>query len=157
MAPGSAPLPFPVNDVSADLDIRDGLLTIKRAEGTNGSTMLRASGELGVGKQLGGRLDLRVDLVQLELDDRIKECTPPEYADLWDVFKPRGQVDAYIRLVRSRRGAPLGVGATVICRDVGATYRHFPYTLEHVSGRLTLEGKRLTVELHSLIGERPAS
>ena len=70
-------LPFPVNDVSADLDIRDGLLTIKRAEGTNGSTMLRASGELGVGKQLGGRLDLRVDLVQLELDDRIKECTPP--------------------------------------------------------------------------------
>ncbi|MGC8639009.1 MAG: AsmA-like C-terminal region-containing protein [Isosphaeraceae bacterium] len=149
-------LPFPVNDLVADMDVQDNLLTIKHAEGSNGTTILRASGKLAVAKGLGDPFDLQVDLIQLELDKRIQECTPPQYYELWDVFKPHGQIDAYIHLVRERGGDPVGVGATVICRDVATTYRHFPYPLEHVSGRLTLEGQTLSVELHGLVGERPA-
>jgi hypothetical protein len=149
-------LPFSVNDLLADVDIRDGLILIKHAEGSNGTTSLRASGWLAVNKGMGGPLDLRIDLVQLKLDRRIQECTPPQYAELWDVFKPQGLVDASIHVVRDRQSGPLGAGATVICRDVAATYRHFPYPLEHVGGRLTMEGRRLELELHGLIGERPA-
>ena len=39
-------LPFAVNDLRATVAIRDGLLTIKHAEGSNGTTVLRAAGEL---------------------------------------------------------------------------------------------------------------
>ena len=51
----------------------------------------------------------------------------------------------------------MDVKATVNCRDVAAVYRHFPYPLEHMSGRLTLENRKLEVDLRCLIGEKPAS
>ena len=149
-------LPFPVNDLSALLAIHDGLLTIKHAEGRNGNTILRAAGAVALGPATTGPFDLRLDLVQLELDERLQRQTPPRFAELWDVFKPRGQVDAYIRVVRQQESGPVGVGATVLCRDVAAVYRHFPYPLEHLGGRLTLEKQRLSLDLHGLIGERPA-
>ena len=44
----------------------------------------------------------------------------------------------------------------MLCRDVAAVYRHFPYPLEHLGGRLTLEEQRLSLDLHGLIGDRPA-
>ena len=149
-------LPFPVNDLRALVTIRDGLLTIKHAEGTNGNTTLRAAGSVVLGTSRSCPLDLRLDLLALDLDKRLQDRTPPRFADLWDVFKPKGTVNAYIHLVRQKENGPVGVGATIDCRDVAATYRHFAYPLEHLSGRLSLERQRLSVDLHGLIGERPA-
>ena len=42
-------LPFPVNDLSAIVAIHDGLISIKHAEGYNGTTTLRAEGDAGRG------------------------------------------------------------------------------------------------------------
>jgi hypothetical protein len=149
-------LPFKVTDLRAFVTVQGGLLSIKHAEGSNGNTILRAAGTMAMERSSSAPLDLRLDLVQLDLDNRIQDRTPPRYAELWDVFKPSGQVDAYIHLVRQRENGPMGVGATVVCRDVAATYRHFPYRLEHLSGRLTLENQQLAVDMRGLIGERPA-
>ncbi|MGA8348217.1 MAG: AsmA-like C-terminal region-containing protein [Isosphaeraceae bacterium] len=149
-------LPFPVNDLSAFVAISNGLISIKHAEGSNGNTILRAKGSLAPGQAATCLFDLRLDLVQLELDKRLQERTPAQFAELWDVFKPRGLVDAYIHLARQRENGPVNVGATVLCRDVAAVYRHFPYPVEHMGGSLTLENQRLSVDLHGLIGERPA-
>ncbi len=149
-------LPFAVNDLSALVAVKDGLVTIKHADGINGNTILRASGSLALGQAKSSPLDLHLDLVQLELDKRLQEWTPAEFAELWDVFKPRGLVDAKIDLTRQRENGPVSVSARVNCRDVAAIYRHFPYYVEHMGGSLTLKNQRLSVDLHGLIGERPA-
>ncbi|QEH38454.1 AsmA family protein [Aquisphaera giovannonii] len=149
-------LPFPVNDLSADVGLKDGLLTIRHAEGSNGGSRLLARGWARPGKALDGPFDLRVDLVKLELDRRLQARTPPQFAELWDIFKPHGQVDAYAHLVRGRPDGPVGAGATVVCHDVGTTYRHFPYPVDHLAGTLTLEKQQLSVDLHGLVGEAPA-
>src|SRR5271166_2697378 len=150
-------LPFPINDLGAHVTIRNGQVSIKHAEGTNGSTIVRAAGTLAGVNPATCPFDLRVDLLRLELDRRLQEVTPAHFAELWDVFKPRGQVDAYLHLARERDEGPVGAGATVVCRDVAAEYRHFRYPLEHMSGRLTFEKQRLGVEMRGLIGERPAT
>ena len=149
-------LPFPVNDLSALVSISNGLVWIKHAEGSNGNTILRATGSLAPGQGTTCPFDLRLDLVQLELDKRLQERTPAQFAELWDVFKPRGLVDATIHLVRRQEDSQVSVGATVTCRDVAGMYRHFPYLVEHMNGTLMLEDRRLDVDLHGLIGERPA-
>ncbi|HMF37330.1 MAG TPA: AsmA-like C-terminal region-containing protein, partial [Isosphaeraceae bacterium] len=149
-------LPFPVNDLSALVAISNGLVSIKHAEGSNGNTILRAVGSLAMGQAATCPFDLRLDLLQLEMDKRLQERTPSQFAELWDVFKPRGLLDAYIHLAREQENGPVSVGATVLCRDVAAVYRHFPYPVEHMGGSLTLENQRLSVDLHGLIGERPA-
>ncbi|MBV8488797.1 MAG: hypothetical protein JO161_11005, partial [Planctomycetaceae bacterium] len=150
-------LPFPINDLSAHVALRNDQVTIKHAEGANGSTIVRAAGTLGGVEPASCPFDLRVDLLRLELDRRLQDVTPAHFVALWDVFKPRGQVDAYLHLARECQEGPVGAGATVVCRDVAAEYRHFRYPLEHMSGRLTFEKQRLKVEMHGLVGERPAS
>ena len=125
----------------------DGLISIKHAEGNNGPTTLRAEGTLALGHSTSAPFDLRLDLCNWSWTSRLRDHTPAEFDELWDVFKPRGHVDAFIHLVRQRENGPVGVGATVLCRDVAAVYRHFPYPLEHLSGELTLEKQRLLVDL----------
>jgi len=149
-------LPFPVNDLSAFVAISNGLVSIKHAEGSNGNTSLRATGSLALGQTANSPFDLHLDLLQLEMDKRLQVGTPAQFAELWDVFKPRGMVDASIHLARHQEDGPVSVSATVNCRDVAAVYRHFPYLVEHMNGSLTLENQRLTVDLRGLIGERPA-
>ena len=149
-------LPFPINRLSAQVGVKDGVLTIAHAEGFNGSTTVRAKGTMAVGDPETAPLDLRVDVFGLELDQRVKKRTPPEFLELWDVFKPSGRVDALVHLLRNQPGGPIGVGATVHCRDVASVYRHFPYPLANLNGMLMLEKNRLDVELHGLVGDKPA-
>jgi hypothetical protein len=148
-------LPFFVNDLSADLRVEDGLLAIKRAQGSNGQTILRAEGTLRLCDPAHSPLDLQIGLTELQLDQRLKERTPAEYKELWDVFQPSGRVDATLHLVRGRTGEPLALSAIVDCRDVAGVYRHFKYPLDHLTGRLTLEKNTLAVKLETLKGGQP--
>ena len=70
-------LPFPINDLSASLAVRDGVLTIERAEGYNGSTVVRIpQGTIVLGDPERAPLDLRIDILDLELDQRLRDWTP---------------------------------------------------------------------------------
>jgi hypothetical protein len=145
-------LPFPVDNLSALISVEDGVLTLSHAQGSNGQTTLRAEGIIGLDDPKRMPIDLRIVLTDLELDARLRKWTPPEYDELWDVFKPSGRVEAALHVVRPHTAAPLDLGATVDCRDVSAEYRHFRYPLDHLTGRLILEKDILTVDLQTLIG-----
>ena len=120
-------LPFTVNDLSAWISAEDGTVSIKDAQGSNGPTTLRVEGTMGIGDPSHSPLNLRVDLLDLELDQRLRKHTPREYEDLWDVFKPRGRVSAEVRVIRRQTDEQVDLSATVFCRDVAAVYRFFPY------------------------------
>jgi hypothetical protein len=150
-------LPFPVNELSADVAIEDGRLSIKTAQGSNGLTILRASGTIGLCDPASSPLNLEIRATDLELDQRLRDHTPAEYDELWDVFQPRGRVDATVSIVRGKAGEPVDLSATVLCRDVAAVYRHFQYPLDHLTGQLTLEKKMVTVNLQTLKGAQPVS
>lgn len=150
-------LPFPINDLSATVAAREGLVTIRHAEGYYGRSTIRAEGSLAVNHTRSAPFDLKLDVINLELDQKLRARTPEEFVELWEVFRPRGSVDASIHLVRAKAQVPVDVKATVSCRDVAAVYRDFPYPLEHMSGNLVLNNRKLDVDLRCLIGEKPAS
>jgi AsmA-like C-terminal region len=150
-------LPFSVNELSADVAIENGILSIKRAQGANGLTILRAAGTIGLGDPARLPLDLQFDVTDLELDQRLRNHSPAEYDELWDVFQPRGRVDANVRVSRGESGKPVDLSATIVCRDVAAVYRHFQYPLDHLTGRLTLEKNTIAVNLQTLKGAKPLS
>ena len=145
-------LPFQVNDLSANVNLVDNILTIIHAQGSNGMTSLRAEGVFAIDEFKPVPLSLHVTIEDLELDERLRAHTPAEHMELWDVFKPEGRVDVSFDVGRSKIGKPLEWKATVFCRDVAAVYRQFPYPLEHLTGPLTFEHDTLTVALKSLSG-----
>ncbi len=83
-------LPFTVNDLEASLTVEDGVVSIDHAQGSNGKTTLRASGKVDVTNPERFPLDLSIKLLDLELDKRLRDRTPSEYDNLWDIFAPRG-------------------------------------------------------------------
>jgi hypothetical protein len=143
-------LPYPVNNLSADCDIEDGILTLHRAEGYNGMTTLRAKGRMRLGDPRREAMELHVELNDLELNDRLRTWTPPEFLELWDLFQPSGLVGAEIDVARAVPGGPVELAAKVTCHDVAVNYRHFPYPLDHLRGSLTLEKRTLTVDVQTI-------
>ena len=148
-------LPFPINDLAAGIAVRDGLLTIERAEGYNGTTTVRAEGSLTLGDPERTPLDLTLHVIDLELDQRLKTWTPARFQDLWEDYKPRGRVSASVQAVRAQAGGPIGFGWRVDCRDVAMVYRYFPYPLDHVQGSLVFERQKITLDLKTLVGNKP--
>ncbi|HKI19977.1 MAG TPA: hypothetical protein VKA15_18960, partial [Isosphaeraceae bacterium] len=142
-------LPFSINDLSALVSLENDTLTIKHARGSNGPMTVRALGTIALSESHDLPLDLQLKISDLELDDRLRKKTPAEYDDLWDVFKPRGRINATVNVVRKRAGEPVDLGVQVSCQDVAAEYRHFPYALDHLTGSLTLENELLTVDLQT--------
>lgn len=149
-------LPFPINDLSARISLRDGLATLHHADGYNGSTRVLAEGTMTMGPPETTPLNLRLDVIDLPLDQRLKDRTPEDYLELWDVFQPTGRVNAQVEIAREREGGEIELGANVVCRDVSGLYRHFPYPLKNLNGELGLKGNVLTVDLRGPIGDKPA-
>jgi len=149
-------LPFPINDLSARVGLRDGHLTLHHADGYNGSTRVRAEGAMTLGDPETAPLNFHLNVVDLPLDQRLKDRTPEDYLELWDVFQPNGRVNAQVDVARDREGGEISLGATVVCRDVSGLYRHFPYPLKNLNGSLVLRGNELLVDLRGPVGDKPA-
>ena len=149
-------LPFPINDLSASLAVRDGVLSIERAEGYNGSTVVRIpQGTVVLGDPERAPLDLRIDILDLELDQRLRDWTPNQHDELWDIFRPSGRLSVGLRIVREREGGPVGYGMGIDCRDVAMVYKFFKYPLDHVQGQIIWQGQKVSLDLQTLVGGKP--
>jgi hypothetical protein len=149
-------LPFPINDLSASLAVHDGVLSIERAEGYNGATVVRIpQGTVILNTAEPPPLDLRIDVIDLELDQRLRDWTPPPHNELWDIFRPSGRLSVGLRVIREREGGPLRYGIGIDCRDVALVYKFFKYPLDHVRGQIKWQGQTVSLDLETLVGGKP--
>jgi hypothetical protein len=156
-------LPFPLNDLSAGFAARDGVLTLDRAEGYYGTTTVRVErGTFRLGDPERAPFDLKLEIVDLKLDQRLRDWSPPGLDDLWEGFwkgfRPSGRLSVALHASRAVAGGPVRHEAVVDCLDVAMLYEHFKYPLDHVRGRLVWEGDRIKVMgLQTLVGGQPLS
>lgn len=154
---GAPELPFALENITAQAELDDGALTIVRARGTNGKTIVLASGTLPPDPAVDP-LDLTIKVDDLEVDERLRDWTPPHLASIWPEFSPSGRVDVVTKVVREAPGGPPVVVTDVICRDVAMEFHEFRYPVEHLWGKLHIEETRIDIDLGtSSIGNRPAS
>jgi hypothetical protein len=144
-------LPFPIHDLSASMTARDGVLTIERAEGDNGQTRVFAEGQVALGDPKMSPLDIRINLKDLELDERLRKWTPPQQMKLWEDFQPAGRVTVDIHVKRQNYGAQPELIVGVDCHDVSVCYRFFQYPLHHISGHFDWSRKRVDLDLKSAV------
>lgn len=144
-------LPLRFSEVAASLSLADDRVEIQHAEGRDGKTSVQLRGTVSASDPASGPLDLHVEIINLEFDDRLRDKTPADLAGLWNEYRPEGRVDLAAHLVRPRPGAELGFGATVRCRDVGITFHQFPYPLRHIQGTLKWQGNQIDTDLRCLV------
>jgi hypothetical protein len=156
-----ARLPFPLSEVSGSARIQDGHVDVAWAEARYGRTMVRVHrGTLDLNRPdpTSGPLDLDVSVVDLDLDGRLKSELSAPLAHLWELFAPEGRdalgrISLRARLTRTAAEPELAYAVTIDLLDVALRYRWFPFPLEHVQGRMVLQGSTLLIEhLQTLVG-----
>ncbi|WP_435008855.1 AsmA-like C-terminal region-containing protein [Tundrisphaera lichenicola] len=157
-------LPFPINDISADVEVRDGRLAVTRASGIDGATSFRLKGRITLDDPVGGPFECRLEAKNLPLDERLRRFTPGEHKEIWDLYFPEvgkspsiaaGWVNAVVEASRPKAGAEIAAVVDVTDMDVSVKYRHFPYKVDHVRGQLHATPKRLTLAMNATIGRGP--
>ncbi|MHC5538862.1 AsmA family protein, partial [Singulisphaera rosea] len=124
--------------------------------GYNGPTTVRvAGGRITLGDPARAPFDLKLVILNLELDKRLKDRTPPEFAELWDVYSPGGRISAAVNLVREREGGRVGFAWKVNCLDVSMLFRDFKYPVDHIRGEITFEKKQIRFNVQTLVGNKP--
>lgn len=149
-------LPFPINDLASGFTLRDGRFTIDRAEGFYGTTTLRVE-RAACCLDGADRMPFDVDLevIDLELDPKLREWVPPEYDVIWNDFAPSGRLSASVKASRTTLDGPVQSRVVVDCHDISMLYRHFKYPVDHVRGRFIWENDRVVVQgMNTLIGGR---
>ena len=150
-------LPFPLNDLAVGFTVRDGVLALNRAEGHYGETTVRLDhGRFDLREPDRAPFDLALEVLDLKLDDKLRDWTPPEFQDVWKGFRPSGRLSVAVKAVRDRPGGPVRHETIVDCLDVAVLYEFFKYPIDHVRGRMVWEGDRINIEgLQTLVGGQP--
>jgi hypothetical protein len=116
-------LPFPINEVAGGFAVHDGRLTIDRAEGYYGATTVRlARGSCSIINPEQDPFDLNLEVIDLKLDEKLREKTPPQFANLWREFQPSGRVSVFVTAARDRAAGPIAKKLTIECDDVAMLY-----------------------------------
>jgi 4-amino-4-deoxy-L-arabinose transferase-like glycosyltransferase len=158
-------MPVPISDLSVDLAAKDGVLEIIQAEGSDGSTSLSVRGKVTINPENPTRspFEIHADVSNLEVDNRIRRWIPAETRELWDAYFPQikadpdisvGRINVSTVVSRAKPEAELDFTADVTCLDVAMRYKHFPYTVDHVQGRIRLKPGTMTLNVHSIVGNK---
>src|SRR5262249_50805883 len=102
-------------------------------------------------------LDLHVDILGLELDDRLRRRTPSELAGLWDEFTPTGRVSVALDVARGPDGRPTVTRSRVEGLDLALVYKYFRYPLDHVGGWVSRVGPAVGPAQRPVGGNKPMS
>lgn len=154
-------LPFPLADVAGSAVVTPRTIRVDHVGGHDGKTAVRLGpASFSAADPASGPMDLKVEVVNLELDERLRRKTPPKLHDLWAHFSPPGrtnlgQVNATIRATRPEAGAEVAFVTDVDFLDVAIEYHLFKYPLEHIRGKLRYSDKTIAVDLATVVGTEP--
>jgi hypothetical protein len=158
-------LPFPISDVSVNVALNDGELTILQGMGNDGSTSLSLTGKarLNLDEPSKSPFEIHAEATNLELDTRIRRWIPDETKEIWDAYLPqvianstsagRISVDAFLK--RTDPASKLDFTVNINCIDVSMKYKHFAYPVDHIGGKIKFTPGKMILNVHTLIGNQP--
>ncbi len=136
-------LPFPVRGLGGTASIRGGLIELRDLRGLCGSGQIAASASIEVSVPEWRLLRWNADIssVGLSIDGRTRAVLPEGVQRVYDLYHPRGIVDATVTVADIAHFPPAlaDLRAVVQLRDVNAVYAKFPYPVEKVRGEVRLE------------------
>ncbi len=134
-------------------------LVVERLTGKCGSANVGVAFERN-GWASNAPLGLSARVVGYTVDERFRAGLPDSYGQIWDRFRPKGLVDAELKLsFDGEKWVPI---FTADCHGISLTdAKKFPYPLEQTNGRIEYRGAdkgapdRLRLDLTGVGGGRP--
>ncbi|MFQ5589738.1 MAG: AsmA-like C-terminal region-containing protein, partial [Phycisphaerae bacterium] len=139
-------LPYRVEGLTGTLECTPESFRLHQLRGEHGGGVLAIEGEVSRGSHLA-ESELRITGTGVPIDDTLYRALPHKYRTIGERFDPKGTLDLKLTLSRPActRDDPAKWESrcAVSLNDVLVNYPGLPYPVEHLSGRLVVQGDRL--------------
>lgn len=136
--------PYLLEHISGTLDLTERSMVFNDLSCTHGEVDLSID---GYSRDFGPDLDydIRISSPNMKIDDDLYRALNTAQKKLWFMFAPSGTAKTDLRLSRSPTKDRNSV-LTAELIDAKAIYQHFPYPLENVTGKVTMQPGRIDFE-----------
>jgi len=146
-------LPLPLHDIVGKVYWDGTQLLVRDVSARNGVTRLGM--DVSIDKSSDDPGELRLQIQDLVLDQRLYECLPPSWQTFYRSLQPTGMVDVAGRLRFDGASAWRPEDFVVTAKGCSAVHDRFPYPIQGIRGAIRqVAGKRdLTYELRGNLGQ----
>lgn len=141
--------PYPVQDVTGEIEFRQDGFTVKKLEGRGPpGSHVRFDGQSG-GYAAETPHAFWLEMTGVPVDETLLASLPPKAQETARRFSPAGGLmDARVRIVKDRGATERErVAVDLAVRETSLRYDRFPYPLERASGELRIEGGDAVIKL----------
>jgi len=126
--------PYSIEHLASEIDFTQDSVVLNALSGKHGDVDIAIDG-LVKGFGPAQQYQLRVTSNNMLLDNDLYAALSTGQKNLWDAFSPSGRIAVDQRFSRKSQGDGKTT-LTIELLDAQATYKHFPYPLRNLTGRL---------------------
>lgn len=147
-------LPFPLDNLSGQVEYADRLLTVRRLTAVNGPTEIDVSGTLLESQSRPvGQLNLKIR--SLVCDERLRSRLSAGFGKIYDVHNPSGLLDMEVSVASTADGKWAPQGLLVRANRASVIHEIFPYPVQDAVGTIVQDGRDLRIDMAGRVGDRP--
>lgn len=139
-----AKFPYQLEHVQGEIELNGRNLNIKALQAKHGPVDLEIQGNI---ENMGPKalIDLRITSPNLKFEDDLKAALSKPNQMVWFAFLPTGTTGLeyhYLRLPNGEKEKTMEFNL----KKAGATYKHFPYPLENLTGTIRVESSQIQLK-----------
>lgn len=135
--------PYPIEHLTGQVDFTESSAILKELSGEHGDVKLTIQGRSNsFGPDWQCRLYVASD--NMTLDNELYDALDAQQRKFWDTFSPSGSAALEYRFNRQSQ-TEKSETVTIDLLDAEATYRHFPYPLQGLTGKVRFDRSTMVV------------
>ncbi|WP_437204617.1 hypothetical protein [Planctomicrobium sp. SH664] len=147
-------LPIPLYNLEGHFDVTPGQIQIQQLKASNGASTLFVDGKLARTEQ-SWMPNFALRATELQLDQRMRGCLPPDIASVVDMLNPSGTFEVDVSL-KQEPGEALQVKLQKFSAlDCRAVCDYFRVPVEHIRGDVRQEGKTFHLDMQAEVTGYP--
>ncbi len=147
-------LPFPLDNLTGQVEYADHLLTIRKLTAVNGPTEVDISGSI-LESDTGQSGQVNLKIKGLVCDERLRSRLSVGFGKIYDIHHPRGLLDMEVSVAATPGGNWTPQGLLVRANHVSIIHEIFPYPVKDAVGTIVQDGRDLRIDMAGRVGDRP--
>lgn len=147
-------LPFPLDNLTGQVEYAEQMLTIRKLTAVNGPTEVDISGAL-VESEAGPSGQVNLKIRGLVCDERLRSRLSVGFGKIYDIHHPSGLLDMEVSVAAAPGGKWTPQGLLVRANRASVIHEIFPYPVKEAVGTIVQDGRDLRIDMAGRVGERP--
>ena len=151
--------PLPLTNVNVEAVLTPSDTTITEMTGTNGDGTVKISGKVWPSNETYPQPGycLKLDAKNIEIEDNWLKTLPADSYKVLSKLRPKGAINVAANVSVDPRGTDCE-GFKIVVESLGGSvnYTKFPYPIENITGKVTIEKDKITLENMKSVTSSPA-